>query len=34
VVKSEGIESLTAALRKAFNRKRSFAVLEKFGGIT
>jgi CheY-like chemotaxis protein len=34
VVKSEGIESLTAALRNAFNRKRTFAVLEKFGGIT
>lgn len=33
VVKSEGIDSLTAALRNAFNHKRSFAVLEKFGGI-
>ena len=33
VLKSEGIESLTAALRDAFNRKRSFAMLEKFGGI-
>ena len=33
VLKSEGIESLNAALRDAFNRKRSFAVLEKFGRI-
>jgi hypothetical protein len=33
VIKSEGIEALTTALRNAFNRKRSFAVLEKFGGI-
>ena len=33
VQKSEGIESLTAALRDAFNRKRNFAVLEKFRGI-
>jgi DNA-binding NarL/FixJ family response regulator len=33
VMKSEGIESLTAALRNAFNHKRSFAVLEKFGGV-
>lgn len=34
VAKSEGIEALRTALRNAFNRKRSFAVLEKFGGIT
>jgi two-component system response regulator DegU len=33
VLKSEGIDSLTAALRDAFNHKRNFAVLEKFGGI-
>jgi len=33
VLKSDGIESLTAALRDAFNHRRSFAVLEKFGGI-
>ena len=33
VTKSEGIESLTAALRNAFNRKRTFPVLEKFGGV-
>ncbi|MFL6514529.1 MAG: response regulator transcription factor [Chthoniobacterales bacterium] len=33
VVKSEGIDALLAALRNAFNRKRSFAVLEKFGRI-
>jgi DNA-binding NarL/FixJ family response regulator len=33
VVKSEGIDTLQTALRKAFNRKRSFRVLEKFGGI-
>jgi DNA-binding NarL/FixJ family response regulator len=34
VAKSEGIEALRTALRHAFNHKRSFAVLEKFGGIT
>jgi NarL family two-component system response regulator YdfI len=33
VLKSDGIESLTAALRDAFNRRRNFAVLEKFGRI-
>jgi DNA-binding NarL/FixJ family response regulator len=33
VLKSDGIDSLTAALRDAFNHKRNFAVLEKFGGI-
>jgi DNA-binding NarL/FixJ family response regulator len=33
VVKSEGIEALLKALRSAFNRKRSFAVLEKYGRI-
>jgi DNA-binding NarL/FixJ family response regulator len=33
VVKSEGIDALLAALRNAFNRKRSFALLEKFGRI-
>ena len=33
VLKADGIESLTAALRDGFNRKRNFAVLEKFGGI-
>ena len=31
VIKSEGIDALLTALRNAFNRKRSFAVLEKFG---
>ena len=33
VAKSEGIEGLLIALRNAFNRKRSFPILEKFGGI-
>ena len=33
VVKSEGIDALLKALRNAFNRKRSFDVLEKFGRI-
>ena len=33
VIKNEGIDALLAALRNAFNRKRSFAVLEKFGRI-
>jgi two-component system response regulator DegU len=33
VVKSEGIDALLTALRNAFNRKRSFGVLEKFGRI-
>ena len=33
VIKSEGIDALLTALRNAFNRKRSFAVLEKFGRI-
>ena len=33
VVKSEGIDALLKALRNAFNRKRSFGVLEKFGRI-
>ncbi|HJT80346.1 MAG TPA: response regulator transcription factor [Chthoniobacterales bacterium] len=33
VIKSEGIDALLGALRNAFNRKRSFAVLEKFGRI-
>lgn len=33
VVKSEGIDALLKALRNAFNRKRSFVVLEKFGRI-
>ena len=33
VAKSEGIDALFAALRNAFNRKRTFDVLEKFGGI-
>jgi len=33
VLKNEGIESVTAALRDGFNRKRSFALLEKYGGI-
>jgi DNA-binding NarL/FixJ family response regulator len=33
VIKSEGIDALLSALRNAFNRKRSFALLEKFGGI-
>lgn len=33
LIKSEGIDALLAALRNAFNRKRSFAVLEKFGRI-
>jgi DNA-binding NarL/FixJ family response regulator len=33
VVKSEGIDALLTALRNAFNRKRSFAVLEKYGRI-
>ena len=33
VVKNEGIDALLAALRNAFNRKRTFDVLEKFGGI-
>src|SRR5262249_4401776 len=33
VAKSEGIEALRTALRNAFNHKRSFGVLEKFGGI-
>jgi DNA-binding NarL/FixJ family response regulator len=34
VAKSEGIEALRIALRNAFNHKRSFTFLEKFGGIT
>src|SRR2546421_6860813 len=33
VLKADGIESLTAALRDAFNHRRNFALLEKFGGI-
>jgi DNA-binding NarL/FixJ family response regulator len=33
VVKSEGIDALLSALRNAFNRRRSFAVLDKFGRI-
>ena len=33
VVKNRGIEALLEALRNAFNRKRSFDVLEKFGRI-
>ena len=33
VVKSEGIDALLKALRNAFNRKRSFEVLEKYGRI-
>jgi DNA-binding NarL/FixJ family response regulator len=33
VVKSEGIDALLAALRDAFNRRRSFTVLEKYGRI-
>lgn len=33
IVKSEGIDALLTALRNAFNRKRSFAVLEKYGRI-
>jgi len=33
VVKSEGIDALLKTLRNAFNRKRSFGVLEKFGRI-
>ena len=33
VLKADGIESLNAALRDAFNRRRNFALLEKFGGI-
>jgi DNA-binding NarL/FixJ family response regulator len=33
VVKSAGIETLTTALRDAFNRKRTFGILEEFGRI-
>ena len=33
VVKNEGIDALLVALRNAFNRKRTFDVLEKFGRI-
>ena len=33
VPKADGIDSLTSALRDAFNHKRNFGVLEKFGGI-
>ncbi|HEY4285007.1 MAG TPA: response regulator transcription factor [Chthoniobacterales bacterium] len=33
VAKSEGIEALRAALRNAFNHKRTFSLLKKFGGI-
>lgn len=33
VAKSEGIEALRTALRRAFNRQRSFPVLDKFGKI-
>jgi DNA-binding NarL/FixJ family response regulator len=33
VAKSEGIEALRTALRNAFNHRRSFSLLEKFGRI-
>ena len=33
VAKSEGIEALRTALRRAFNRQRTFALLDRFGKI-
>ena len=33
VLKNEGIDALLIALRNAFNRKRTFDILEKYGGI-